>query len=237
MVVDYMHAVLLGAIKQHTELLLASVGESFYIGTPKMLKKIDDVLLKIRPPFCLTRTPRSLNDRKLWKASEWRNWLLFYAPLCLETILPKKYFKHIGLLSSSIYTLLKNKISKSDITMCKQNIDLYVIRFQKYFKKENMTYNIHLLQHIVTGVTDWGPIWNHNAFPFENCNRLILNMKQSPNQVLKQITNRYLVMHNIRQSNVSLYSLAKKSYIYTEKFFFLGKIFLLSLFIITENFR
>ncbi|XP_008548971.3 uncharacterized protein LOC103572237 [Microplitis demolitor] len=38
---DYMHAVLLGVIKQHTEILLSSFGEDFYVGNPNQLEALN----------------------------------------------------------------------------------------------------------------------------------------------------------------------------------------------------
>ena len=211
MVVDYMHAVLLGVIRSHTELLLTSVGESFYIGAPKMLRKLDQILLAIRLPSCVKRTPRSINDRQIWKASEWRNWLVLYAPICLQNILPRKYFKHIGLLSSTIHMLLSNSISPTVLRQRQNKITSYVTYYQQYFGTENMTYNIHLLQHVVTGVMDWGPIWTHSNFPFENANRLVLNMKQSPYALIKQLSNRHIIMQNLAIIQVIYYTLKKIS--------------------------
>lgn len=80
---DYMHCVLLGVTRQLTELWLASVGEPFYIGAPDDLYELDERLLSIKPPLCFPRLPRSLLQRKYWKATEWQQWLLFFRCLVL----------------------------------------------------------------------------------------------------------------------------------------------------------
>lgn len=87
---EYMHAVLLGVTCQITELYLTSVGEQFYIGSPTDLRRIDRRLLSIKPPR--TRLPRSITDRKFWKAQEWKTWLLYYAVPCLRGILPGQIY-------------------------------------------------------------------------------------------------------------------------------------------------
>lgn len=79
MVPDYMHSVLLGVIRQHTELLLSSPEEAYYAGAPNQKLIINRRLASITPPKCITRTPRSIDERKMWKASEWRSWLIWYA--------------------------------------------------------------------------------------------------------------------------------------------------------------
>lgn len=39
---DYMHCVLLGVSRQFLELWLSNVGETYYIGTPQIIKEIDE---------------------------------------------------------------------------------------------------------------------------------------------------------------------------------------------------
>ena len=78
--VDYMHAVLEGV----TRTLLMNYWfdgkyhfNSFNLGTE--LKKIDKMLLCIKPPHEFRRTPRSIaKSIKYWKAAEWRAWLFFH---------------------------------------------------------------------------------------------------------------------------------------------------------------
>ncbi|CAD6234149.1 GSCOCG00012368001-RA-CDS [Cotesia congregata] len=74
---NYMHAFLLGAVKQHTDILLTSFGKEYYVGNPNRLRVINERILKFKHPTCITRSPRIITDREIWKASEWRSWLLF----------------------------------------------------------------------------------------------------------------------------------------------------------------
>lgn len=65
---DYMHCVLLGVVRQITDLWFTAVGEEYYVGTPTNLRTIDGRLCGIKPPKCFTRLPRSVSVRKYWKA-------------------------------------------------------------------------------------------------------------------------------------------------------------------------
>ncbi|XP_074097864.1 uncharacterized protein LOC141526694 isoform X2 [Cotesia typhae] len=38
---DYMHALLLGVVNQHTEILISSFGEEYYVGNPNQLEAIN----------------------------------------------------------------------------------------------------------------------------------------------------------------------------------------------------
>ena len=97
--VDYMHAVLEGV----TRWLLRRWFDSkfhaspFYLG--RHIKEIDSVYLQQRPPQEFSRPPRSIHKHlKYWKASELRNWLLFYSLPLLLSFLPSLYWHHYALL-------------------------------------------------------------------------------------------------------------------------------------------
>ncbi|XP_011859092.1 PREDICTED: uncharacterized protein LOC105556604 isoform X2 [Vollenhovia emeryi] len=191
MVPDYMHSVLLGVTRQYTELILTSCGKEYYVGSPNQLAIINERLTSIQPPTCITRLPRTLEERKCWKASEWRSWLMWYILICLRGLLPIKYLRHVALLITAIHILLQKSVTIESIDHANELLIKFVVQFQEYFGKSSMTFNIHLLLHLSTSVKNWGPLWTHNTFPFENENRLILQMKTSPYLIAVQIARRY----------------------------------------------
>ena len=84
---DYMHAVLLGVIRQLTELLLNSSDKPYYCGSPNTMSVLEKRINDIKPPHLITRLPRPLAECKHWKASEWRAWLLYYSLPVLNGVL------------------------------------------------------------------------------------------------------------------------------------------------------
>lgn len=192
MVVESMHALHLGVIKQHTKLLLTSVNAPFYIGSPNTKQQIDDRLLSVTFPKIRARAPRSLSTTPLWKASEWRNWMEI-APVCLEGILERKYVNHIALLSQAMYYLNNDAVSTQELDEAKRLLSQYVQTFQEYFGQENMSYNIHLMTHIAETANNWGPIWATDAYKFESWNRRIVAKVTSPHCRPEQIANRFLM--------------------------------------------
>lgn len=134
--------------------------------------------MKIKVPKLITRNSRSIKDRNLWKASEWRNWLNWYSLICLKPILPSKYIKHLALLVMAINMCLQKSITLQMIECAQKLFVKFVQLFQKYFGKDQMTYNVHFLVHITDSIKNWGPLWTHNAFLFENENRLLLKLKK-----------------------------------------------------------
>ena len=99
---DYMHCVLLGVTKTMTNDLFDSSNshEAWYIGTK--VQDFDRKLESMKPPSEITRTPNSVKEIQHWKASECKNYLLYYSLPCLMNILPLKYVQHWFLLVYSM---------------------------------------------------------------------------------------------------------------------------------------
>ncbi len=128
---DYMHCVLEGVVKS----LLKVWTDSKYYQHPSSLRRyladIDNAFVQQRPPHEFTHPPRSIRSHlKYWKASEFRNWLLFYSlPLLLHK-LPPLYFHYFALLVCSIHLLLQNKISTAMCNAAEEMLnDFYAQRF------------------------------------------------------------------------------------------------------------
>lgn len=119
---------------------------SFYIGNDTKIKEIDTLLLSIKPPSEITRTPRSLFDRKLWKASEWKNFLLYYSFSCLQSVnMPKKYLHYWFLLVYSINIFLQEQFSEIEFIKATKALRKFVLSIENiYGTPELMKYNFHL---------------------------------------------------------------------------------------------
>lgn len=191
--IDYMHAVLLGVVKKTIESWTSTKNhkEPFYLNKQKRLL-LDVRLLKIKSPTYINRRPRSLNLLKTFKASEYRSLLLYYLPIVLTNLLPKRYIKHFQSLSSSIYSLLKPTIEYAELDMIHGNLKQFVHDYQLYYGKLSMTMNIHCLLHLVDCVRHYGPLWAYSMFPFESFNGLLKTLIPAPTDVLHQITTRYV---------------------------------------------
>ncbi len=102
MVPDYMHCVLLGVCRQIATLWFdsKSYSQPWYIGLNTA--RVDGNLLAIKPPSIFSRIPRSIVERRFWKAHEWQNWLLYYSLPVLKGILPNKYLCHWALLVEGV---------------------------------------------------------------------------------------------------------------------------------------
>jgi len=186
-VVDYMHAVLLGAVKHHMELILDSTRDKIWVGLGKnrigrqhIIAANDNRIARIQSNTSIIRELRPLKDFKYWKASEMRSWLLFYCIPCLIGILKPKYVIHLAMLSQATFLLLQKKVTKEEIEEAKRLFVTYTFYFQIYFGEENMRYCIHLLSHIDQCVYSFGPMWTHSRLPYESKNKYIIEFAKAP---------------------------------------------------------
>lgn len=195
--IDYMHCVM-GIMRKllNLYLLTKSYKKAFYINKEKSAA-LEKRLLSIKPIREITRTPRSLDQRADYKASELKYLLLYYLPVCMIDIIPRKYVSHLQLLSSSIYTSLKSNITPQELIVAEKKLRDFVDLYQILFEKKNMVMNIHLLTHLVESVKNLGPLWAYSAFPFEKNNGCLLKLVKGKTDVIHQITNKYIMKKSL----------------------------------------
>ena len=172
--VDYMHSCLLGVVRRLLNLWLNSQNhnKTYYIGHLSTL--IDRRLLSIKPITELSRAPRPVSDRKHWKASEFRSFLLYYSLPVLKDVLPENNFKHFILLVTTMRKLLGTSIEEKDLQLCTKFMNIFCKHYNELYGDQEMTINIHCLLHLVDTVRDLGPLWIYSCFFFESLNGVLL---------------------------------------------------------------
>lgn len=195
--VDLMHCVLLGVTKYMANLWFDSKHHvsPWYIG--RQIAEVDQRLKRIQPPKNITRTPRSLTERSLWKASEWKNWLLFYSLICLQDILPIVYLRHFLLVVEGVDLLLLESISPDDLFRANMLLKAFVTDLPGLYALNHMTYNIHQLLHITESVENWGPLWGTSNFMFETGNHTLLKLVRGSQGVAQQISERFVIFRHL----------------------------------------
>ena len=158
-----MHCVLEGVTKKLLETWMTSTMCAGYIG-----RFIDKNLLKQCPPHEFSRIPCSTEThRKYWKASELRNWLLYYSPPLLLTVLPPLYVHHFSLLVCATHILLQSNLSTLQIQAAD---DMLAVFYELLPELCGVTcpLNSHLMIQLADYVKLWGLLWTHSAFGFES---------------------------------------------------------------------
>lgn len=187
--VDYMHTVCLGVVKRLLSLWFGQEhkSKSFYIGN--RINVINERLLKLSPPNLITRTPRSIDHLKHFKASELKNWLLHYGPVCLKGILPDTYYSHFMYLVKAVYSLLTTSISNENLIDSGRCFQSFCLLMEELYGERYMTINTHLLLHIEESVRHLGPLWTSSCFSFEDYNGQLSSFFHGTQNVNGQILN------------------------------------------------
>jgi len=195
--VDYVHCILLGISRSLAGLWFDSEhhDESYYLGRQSLV--VDERLMTIRPPGCISRAPRSIKLRSYWKASEWHDWLHTYSVMCIHSLIESLYFKHYLLLVCSIDILNGTSISMHDVNIAREMLLSFVCEFASMYGQHNMSYNLHQLLHVADTVQNWGPLWTTCAFPFESGNGLLKKLFNGNQGLPLQVSRKFLIFRNL----------------------------------------
>lgn len=185
--VDAMHCVMLGVVRTFTFMWLDNFGASYYIS----LKDVESRISNVFVPAGVSRSMRSLNYRKQWKASEWQTWL-YLSILLLRGILPRKYLNHFRLLVEAIHALCSQGLSVDEISTVENKLISFVQKVKLLYGEEYCTYNVHILLHLTNCYKRWGSLIGFSTFQFESFNGELLSKVTSSKGILSQITRRFI---------------------------------------------
>ena len=193
---EYMHSVCLGVMRQLANLWVDTQNRvsDFYIGRRRA--ELDDRLTSISPPCEISRAPRSLKERKFWKASEWRAFM-FYGLVILRGILPEAYLKHFFLFVYGVYSLMGDKIAHSKVDMAESCLKKFVRQMEALYGLSSCTFNVHQMTHLANGVRNCGPLWATSAFMFEANNHVLLKMFHGTQHVPRQISETFMLARRV----------------------------------------
>ncbi len=194
---DYMHSVLLGIVKQFIIMWKSDCTSLYYI--QNFEECIDKVLLKVCPTDEILRNYRSMAKYgRDWKASEFRNFLLFYSPLALFHLLPTAHYKHWMLLVKSFWLLLGKNISNENINISRRLLSQFASETKKLYGLKSMSYNLHLLTHVSDFVRDWGSPWAYSAFLYENAGGFIKQLFHGSKHISVQMFQHFIARGKLR---------------------------------------
>lgn len=192
---DYMHLVCLGVVR--SLIYLWNFGPVPIILPAPVINNISENLntLKNNMPVEFNRNPRPLSDVKRWKATEFRQFLLYTGPVVLKMAFSEEYqhvYDHFLNLSVSMSILLSPKFYKNSdyLNYAKQLLHHFVMTTRNLYGHQYLTHNMHGLVHIADSIKDFGPLDSSGAFPFENYLQQLKKMIHKGDKPLQQIVKR-----------------------------------------------
>jgi hypothetical protein len=201
-VLDYMHLICLGVVRRLIWLwLLGPVATNCRIGA-SCIQSISDKLISLRSfvPFEFARKPRSLHDWQRWKATEFRQFLLYTGPVVLLGKLSEAAYRNFMLLSVGMFILLDKHSSAADIDYAEELLVLFVQHFSSLYGSNMMVYNVHNVVHIADDARTFGNLDNVSAFCFENFLGGLVKLVRKPCKPLEQVVRRLLEQQGMRSS-------------------------------------
>lgn len=192
---DYMHNVLLGALKRLLSIWLGDIkitSTNFKAISKQNQIQLNRRLCELKPYTNISHRPRSLEHRAQFRAIEYKYLLFYYLRYALNNLLEKRYIDHFELLSAAIYLLSKSEVREEEIQLSENMLNQFCDLFESYFGISSVTMNIHLLRHYGHFVRNSGPLWSYSVFAFESNMGVLSRYWSGGPFVIDQIAKKYI---------------------------------------------
>lgn len=205
--IDYMHQLCLGVMKK---LILAWIrGKREVRISAGHVNEISSKLvgLKSYVPNIFARKPRSLAEIDRWKATEFRQFLLYTGKIVLDGILRPDLYNHFMCLSIASSIFVCPTLARTHLNYGKQLMEYFVEQAKILYGDEFIVYNVHSMVHLAAEVEEYGSLDACSAFPFENymqkLKRLVRSGKSPLTQIAKRLSESSFEIPSCHEDNVS----------------------------------
>ena len=193
-IIDYMHLVCLGVCRRLIWLWLCG---PVNVQTRLRAKCVSDIS-EILSSFCefmpveFARKPRSLIHWQRWKATEFRQFLLYTGPVALHGKLSDAVYNNFMLLSVGMFLLLNKTYAAKTmyVNYADELLRLFVQHFAELYGSNMLVYNVHNLVHLADDARKYGALDTVSAFPFENFLGKLIRLVRKPDKPLQQVVRR-----------------------------------------------
>ena len=200
---DFMHLVCLGVVRRLLWLWSKSpIHRNIRISVQSVCCISQQLIsLKRYIPVEFARKCRSLDEMDRWKATEFRQFLLYSGPIVLKGVLCERFYKHFLLLFVGIYCLVSPAYCMSHCQYAHELLHLFVSQTGQLYGKDVLVYNVHSLIHLAADVQNFGPLDSFSAFPFENFLGKLKKLVRKPNLPLQQVIRRLSEKKETKSTN------------------------------------
>ncbi|KAL2089217.1 hypothetical protein ACEWY4_016116 [Coilia grayii] len=189
---DFMHLVCLEVMRRLVYLWLK--GPLACRLSSRQVYSLSDDLESARAftPVKFNRRPRALKEVDRWKASEFRQLLLYTGPVLFKAVLNSAVYQHFFLLFVAIFILSNDKLVAAHFDYADSALNVFVRHFRVMYGDMYVSYNVHNLVHLANDVKLHGNLNTFGAFKFENFLKTLKKMVRKPQAPCSQVVKRIL---------------------------------------------
>lgn len=190
---DYMHLVCLGVVKRWLNFLKSGPKECKL--SASQILQISENLMSLHGsmPSEFARQPRSLLELDRWKATEFRQFLLYTGPVVLKKVVSKNVYQHFLSLSVAISIMVDSNTDRrnSYLQYARELISHFVCKCTSLYGDTFVVYNVHSLIHLPDDVEFFQASLDEiSCFPFENHMQTLKRLVHSAQNPLVQVVKR-----------------------------------------------
>lgn len=187
---DYMHLVCLGVMRRLLKFWMK--GPLNNRQGPRVIQSISSSLSSLHSvmPCEFARKPRPLTEFERWKATEFRQLLLYTGPVVLLGQLSEELLQHFMMFSVSMFIFLNPVYCTTYNEFAHDLLVSFVEQYAHIYGRDMITYNIHGLVHLSEEVKLFGALDNISCFPFESYLGQLKRLVRKPSSPLEQVIRR-----------------------------------------------
>lgn len=192
---DYMHLVCLGLVKRLLHFL--TKGPNTCRLSLRQRTNISERLTALNGlmPREFARQPRSLPELERWKATEFRQFLLYTGPVVLRHVVPESVYEHYLCLTVGLSVMLDSDQDKREayLTYSQQIIEYFVHKCKDVYGHTFTVYNVHNLLHLHEDVQFFKCSLNDvSSFKFENHMQIVKKLVRKSHNPIAQVAKRMI---------------------------------------------
>ena len=198
-ILDSMHLVYLGVTKKFLNLLVTNEANQKISDT-----NLETLNCKIQHfskfvPTEFARKLRPLSFISRWKATEWRQFLLYIGPIVLKDCVSADIYRTFLTLHIAIRILNSESLHMNTalLSYAGDLLENFVKNFQNIFGLQFCGFNVHNLLHLVEDVKRFGSLDSYSCFKFENYYSIFRKKIMPCGNHLAQFANRLHETHKI----------------------------------------
>lgn len=188
--IDYMHLVCLGVVRRLIGLWMKG---PLTVRLPaRDVDRISKKLLALRPhiPSEFARMPRALTEVNRWKATEFRQFLLYTGPVVLREVLRADVYANFLLLSTAMSMLVSPYFATKLNDYANSLLHSFVKHFALLYGEDQLVYNVHGLTHLAQDAKHFGNLDGISSFPYKNYLQKLKGFVRKPSNPLAQVIRR-----------------------------------------------